>query len=342
MQCLRTLVFLFISSSTLLSICGAVTKVEVLHQTTTVQGQPLVASTKVPDRSNDQQTIKFLGPQLKNGLQFTGSLIQAKNDYSNYIVQSETGIEKNLKSSFNSIETSGSIAVDYTRGQSVYSLNRSQTLSESPFSNVFHSASYAYQFNHQLSQIIFQHSTGSLSQPLTYFTDLRTAQRRKKPTELSVRSYTGTIDQVLTEKSKILFEVEVNEKSDRPQAIIYRGRSSYAFTQDDFLRADLAFGKESRDRQLQDDRGYFELSSYELSYSKYITYDWSAQARYGLVVEVEDNPQNSRKEQVATDIFGIDVGYEGKQWGMSLTAQQFASNVKFSSSSFGGRFSWNF
>jgi hypothetical protein len=149
-------------------------------------------------------------------------------------------------------------------------------------------------------------------------------------------------EQVVNSRMRVKAQLELNQKTDRPTSAGVLLKSSIAISNRDFLRFDLARHEESRNESLQDERGYFNLNSAEMIYSRYLTYDLTLSAGYGLIVEKEDNPQNLRKDQMASDVYSLGLTYQGVEWTAGVNLQDLVSNLDYSASVYGGQFSWNF
>lgn len=305
-------------------------------------GSANVRSTRAAERTSTLQSLVITGPQLGNGFRFSGSMIQAKNDYSAYILQAEDGSESVLSSSFDEPETSGSVNATFTSSRYTLSADRNQTLSSSPLKSAVNSFTAGMSFNEQLTHVRIQHGFGQLTQPKTYFTDLRTAQRRVRPEQIQIQSSAISLDHVLTERIKIRTLIDFNEKSDRPSSLGYQLGAALAIDSKNFLRSDFAYASENQMQALKDERGYFDLLSAEFTYSRYINYDWIISASYALVVEKENNPQALRHDRMASDLYSLRSTYDSGRWSAGVNLQQLLSNVEYQSASYGGHFSWSY
>ncbi len=312
------------------------------HQTATLKGTPSNSPNRAPDRQGQTSSISATSPMIAKSFQISTEIIQSKNDYTSYIVQDDQGKERNLRETFDQTEVSGKLNLDYRHQQTLFSLQRRQSLSESPFYFYSNSISAAYQFNTQLSQVSLQYTTGLSKQPLSYFTDLKTAERRQRPTNIDIKNYALTLDQVVTEQLRSQIQIDLSEKSDRPTSQGITLKSSFAATSRDFFKFKANQASEQTRDKLTDEKGYFALTGYEAQYSRYLTYDLTLNVAYGLLIETEDNPQTLRKDRVATDVYSVKAEYSGDAWTSSISLSSLVSNVDFSSSTVGGQFSWSY
>ncbi|MFN7904628.1 MAG: hypothetical protein ACK5P5_05545 [Pseudobdellovibrionaceae bacterium] len=293
------------------------------------------------DQNGSSTDLSITSPRLKSGFQFTGKMKQTKNDYSDYLIQDELGAETKLSSSFDRAEAQGGLSLEYVFQNLSWNFDHEFNLGPTPFASSYTKLSQSVQLNHQLTEVQFEIGQGQVEQPLNYFTDLKTGTRKQRRTSLDLRTYSTSVEQVLHKRIRGQLQVELNEKSDRPTSFGISMKSAVAISDRDFLYFDLVRRSETRDDRLQDERGYFDLNSGEIKYSRYLTYDFTLSAGYGLVVEKEDNPQIFRKEQIAIDVYSINLDYQGVQWSAGIKIQELVSNVEYQSSLYGGQFSWN-
>ena len=346
MQRLRTLTVILTIGATLIFNCQSMaassSQVDVLYEVSEVSGDPSATSNRNLKRQGSVQTINMKTPLLHDTLQISASLSEEKNDYRNYIIQNQNGQEHALSDDFKSPELKGSVGLDYQFKQGSLSLQRSQNLSESPFASHLHSIALTTQLNENTTQVYFQHSFGQSQTPSSYFTDLKTAERKERIRNIQTQTYIAGADQIFSERFKAGLEFSLNERSDRPRAAGGTVKAAYALTSRDFLRVDLKQIQESRGNSLKDDRGYFDLTGSELIYTRYVTYDWSVSASYGIVIEIEDNPQIPRKDKIASDVYSLDSTYQGGSWSAGVLLQMIKTNVDYTSLTAGGQFAWNF
>lgn len=344
MQRLRSLkILILVLTFISLSAMGqAPYKVDLQYQATEIRGVPSAVSNQDIQRQGAQRTVSVLSPQFKNGLQIKTSIVDAKNDYKDYVIQEQSGRERSLGDDFKSSELSGSLRFDYSLKQFLFSVERSQSLSASPFSYNLNSIGLTAQLNQNLTQVYVQHGFGENIIPQSFFTDLKTAERKERQQKIQIRNLTLGASQVLTEKWKSAIEFSFSQKSDRPEAVGLDLRTSYSVSAKDFLRFDLRQIQESKNKTLQDERGYFQLRAAELAYTRYITYDLALSLGYGLVVEQEDNPQVPRKDQIASDVYNLKADYQGQSISAGVSLQSIATNVDYSSLTAGGQVSWSF
>ena len=337
--CAVTALILF---STFVAFGASGPQVQINSLTTQTTGQATIE--KKPGENQTGQTlgVQVTSPRLKSGLQITTTYNQIKNDYSSYVIQDQNGTEKKLGSTFQQSESQGSLALDVSFQNLSASLSVDSSLGPTPFPSRFYQLTQTTQFNHQLTEVSWSLGSGKMEQPLSYFTDVQSGERKQRPTTLDFRTYAISAEQVVSEHLRAQIQLEANQRSDRPTATGLQIQSAYAVSERDFLRLHLLRRQESRQDRLQDDRGYFDLSGGEISYSRYLTYDLVGSAGYGLIVEREDQPARLRKDQLATDVYTLKLDYQGVKWSGGLKFQQMASNLEYSSSSYGGQFAWNF
>ncbi len=318
------------------------TQVQVSTLTTQTAGQASVEKKPTENLTGQSYALEISSPRLKSGLQITASYRQIKNDYSNYLIQEENGREKKLSSTFDQVESQGSVSADFSFQNLSANLTADTSLNPTPFPSRFFQFSQTTQLNHQLTEIRWNLGSGQMKQPLSYFTDVRTGERKQRPEQLDFRTYGVSAEQVVSESMRVQFLLDMNQRSDRPSATGVQIKSAYALSDRDFLRFHVLRRQESRQDRLQDDRGYFDLSGGELSYSRYITYDLVGSAGYGLIVEKEDQPARFRKDQMATDVYSLKIDYQGMKWKGGLSYQKMESNLEYASAIYGGQFSWVF
>jgi hypothetical protein len=338
-QCLCALIILITSH---FGFAQSKTNFGISHQSSSLQGSPSNSPNRIADREAQQSSITITSPMLAKKYLISTRINQTKNDYSSYILQNELGEETSLRNTFNQTEVSGQVGVDYRQVNYGLNLQRRQNLNQSPFSFGYSSVTPSLQFNSQLSQISLQYTFGQARQPISYFTDLKTAERKQRLTELDLKNYSFIFDHILTERIRGQIQFDLSEKSDRPTSHGLTVKSSVALSAMDFIKLKANQVSEQTQDTLKDDRGYFSLVGYEIQYGRYITYDLMLNLGYGLVVETEDNPQTLRKDRIATDVYSLKSEYLGNDWTASLSVNYLISNVDFSSTTFGGQFSWNY
>lgn len=292
-------------------------------------------------REGFQQYISLQSSRF-SGFKISSTYVEMKNNYSNFILDNQEGVESKLGDAFNQPERNGTLSVDYTKSQLGFNLTHSGSLSESPFKFNLSKLSQTTRFNHDLSQITVAYSFGQVAQPLSYFTNLVTRLRQARLEQINLNNISVSWDQIQSYRLRTNVMVETNEKSDRPRSVGVVGRASYALSDRDFIRGETAYYTELRSFSLRDERGYFDLYSGELTYSRYLTYDLVLNFTYGLVVETEDNALAFRKDRFATDVYTLASTYQGTDWSAGLRLQQLVSNLAFQSTIVGGQFTWVF
>lgn len=347
MQCMHAIkimipLIIFILCSAQDFAFAASTQVQVGSQVTQTSGQVAFDKSNMKKYSGHATDFQVTSPRLSIGMQITAAVKQFKNDYSNYLLQEESGKQSSLQNTFDQTESQGSVAFDWIRQNHNLTFSHETNVTPTPFPLELTQLAYAIQLNHQLTTLRTKVGRGSLGQPKSYFTDLTTGERKQRATHIELRSYTLSAEQVVNADMRVSAQVELNQKMDRPSSLGILVRSSVALTDRDFLRWDLARHEESRTEKLQDERGYFNLSSGEMMYSRYLTYDLTFSVGYALIVEKEDNPQSFRKDQMVSDVYSLQFGYQATQWTAGLKIQELVSNLDYASSVYGGQFSWNF
>lgn len=341
MQCLRALIIILVSSI-LSSEAFSQASLNLTTQISSVSGATVATLPQSQRTSGTQQNITITSERLKKGIQISNSIIQSKSDYSNYIIQDEMGVESPLGKEFDSAELSNTLSIDYASSRFGINLSNSRSISDSPFSFNFFKVTQTANFNDLLTQVFISYGFGFVDQPLSYYTDLSNASRKARPITLNSRTITLGIDQVLSSKLRTYIELETNEKTDRPRFYGLSNGYSYAFSGRDIFKFEVSRAQELKSYSLKDERGYFSSSSAELNYSRYISYDFYMTVGYGLVVETEDNPQSSRKDQLAIDVYTLAMNYQGKNWTAGLKTQKQLSNLNYKASLVAGDFSWIF
>lgn len=308
---------------------------------TSASGNNSVLFPQAPQRNGFQQIISAKSPRVYD-LLVQISYFDIKNDYSNFQIQDRLGNSITLDKTFNKPEGSSSISLDYASGDYNSNLSFNSSVTDSPFRFSILRFFQNIRINSDLSQLSFAISYGNLSQPLTYFTDISTAERKFRPQNLILNDIQIKFDQVLSSILRAALVVESNSKSDRPRSLGLTARVAMALSSKDFIKTEFSNFSELRAHPLKDERGYFDLYSGEVNYSRYLTYDWYVSISYGLVVEHEENKAAFRLDQMATDIYTLATNYQSVNWSGGFRYQKLFSNLDFESSSFGGQFTWIF
>lgn len=326
------------------SLCAVAAGTQVQVSTLTLQtsGQTSLDQKPAENQTGQTYAVELTSPRLSSGLQITASYRQIKNDYSNYILQERNGTEKQLGSTFDQLESQGTVAADLMYQNLSVNFSVDSSLNQTPFPSRFYQLTQTTQLNHQLTEVRWGIGTGKMEQPLSYFTDVRSGERRQRPTLLDFRTYVLSAEQVMTDRLRAKLQLDLSQRSDRPSSTGVTVRSAYAVSERDFIHLQAMRRQESRQDQLQDDRGYFDLSGAEASYARYLTYDLVGSVGYGLIVEKEDQPARFRKDQMATDVYTVKLDYQGVRWSGGLKYQQMSSNLDYASNSYGGQFAWSF
>lgn len=341
MQCLRALILaglLFISSSALAESA----EITLTTQATSTQGSVSVTLPQSQRRDGFEQSLKILSSRLKPGFRLSAQVYQSKVDYSQYRIQDQNGREKPLSSEFDSYEQDGEVGVEFAKSWLSFNTSHRRSLSESPFHHNLTTLSPSAILNSGLTRVVSSYSFGSMDQPLSFYTDPISGRRKSRATSLDSNTASLAVDQVLNSKSRAFFQFESNSKTERPRLYGITARTAYAITGKDILKLEAARFFENRNENLSDERGYFDLTSGELLYTRYLTYDLTTSVGYGLIVEQEDNPQVQRIDQVATDVYTVAFDYTGDSWNAGVKYQQQVSNIEYTASLLGGRFSWVF
>lgn len=316
-------------------------QVQVSHQQTETQGQPIISSRDQRESRRSEQSLSINLPEL-NKIKSTLAVLKSQEDFSRYVLQDERGLESNLGSSFNGEELKLQGKFEAQISSLTTRASHTRTMSDSPLASAKSSLGLSKSFNHQFSEVGLDYQFGEQKRPLSYFTDLANGQRRERATRIQFQSYQLSFQQVLHERIKARLTLENSVQTDRPDAIGYQIQTSVAASSRDFIRLGYREIREQDRVSLKDDRGYFQFKGYESMYSRYLSYDWSVGLGYGLLVEQEDQPQLRRRDQMAADVFLLETGYQGNSWNGKLRYQQIASNINYRSQILGGEFSWNF
>lgn len=339
MQRLRALIFLNLAAVTALAEPA---EISLQTQMTSVSGNPSIAFPVSQEREGFQQTLTAQSARISSGFRFMGAISNSKTDYSSYSLQDELGNETFLNSQFNAPERSGTLGIDFDKSITAVNLTHSESLGKSPFPYRFTQLRQTTRFRNALTQLHILFGTGEVQQPLSFYTDAKTAERRNRPTRLPSNKLSAALEQIVTSRLKVYLSAEGSDKADRPRSYGGTLRAGYSVTSRDFVKTEFNHFNENHQDPLKDDRGYFSLQSAEVSYSRYLTYDWVTAIGYGLVTEIEDNPQNGREDQFALDVYSVAVNYQGSSWTGGVNLQQQNSNLSYQSFQLGGQFLWNF
>lgn len=315
------------------------TQVQLSSRVSETQGLPVIEQRSVTASQKNEQDL-FIQMEPSRSLSVDLSVHRSQEDFANYILQNEDGTTRKLEPGEDHL--SGQSGLRYQNGDWTAGLSHRRSLSSSPLAQSTTSLSLAKSFNHQLSNLEILHDRGLQRRPLTYYTDLLNGARRARPTEVGYDSTALAWEQVLSERMRVKVRGEVSEMTARPQALGFQVQSAFAFSSKDFLRVGYLQMREQDQLPLKDDRGYFSVQGYETKFSKYISYDWSIGAGYGLMIEKEDNPQNRRIQQMASDIWSLESDYKGSSWVVRMRYQQLVSNINFASQIFSGDMTWEF
>lgn len=305
-------------------------------------GTVIVTDTRNESRSNVSTGLTYSTKRFKNGVRLSVRQETIDNDYSNYILSDVNGTERNLEDEFKGSEASLAVNANWVQGRHSLDLELGQSYQESPFAQKNFAVRAGQSFAEGLHRVSVQISAADLDQPVNYFTDLRTAQRRQRPVQIRAETLRLLSELTHSEQVKGAYSVVYNKKSDRPDMFGVEGKMAYAVNSRVFIYATLSAELEDRSQALLDDRGYFQQNSAGIGAGYYLRYDWLLQARYDLSVEQEDNPQNQRKDQMAVDSFQLKAQYKSRSWIAALEVGHQTSNVSYRSDNIAGDFTWTF
>ncbi len=341
MRSLCTLVYI---SMTLAAFRPHAEPLEVIARTSlnSTSGNPSIQTPKSEKRGGSVSTVTVNSPRFINGVRLSLGATQQKNDYSNYSLRDGNGGETVLSREFNKPESSFAAGVDYLRGSWGVSLNSNASIGESPFTRVQNDLGFSYSFMGDISQLNLKISHSKQEQPKNFYIHPKSGRETSRPTQIEYDGLTLGLGTVHTEKIRATYQLSLGKQSDRPSSYGAGGLVQYALSRNDFLGIEVSRYTENQQETLKDERGYFDLSSVEFGYSRYLTFDWLISTKFGLVVEVEDNPQVLRKDQFALNVSTLGIQYEGKQFIAELTAQYMDSNSAYRASSGGGQVTWKF
>lgn len=317
---------------------------ELTVQTRVVEdsGAVIVTDTRNESRSNVSTGLTYATERFKNGVRFSVRQEIVDSDYSNYILSDVNGVERNLESEFSDSEASLAVNANWSQGRHNLDFEMGQSYGETPFAQKSFIIRAGRSYDEGLHRISMQVSAGDLNQPINYFTDLRTAQRRQRPTQIRTQTLQLLSELTHSEQLKGAYSLVYNQKSDRPDMFGVEGKIAYAVNSRVFINAILSADLENRSQALLDDRGYFQQNTAGFGLGYYVRYDWLLQARYALSIEQEDNPQNQRKDQMALDSFQLKTQYKSTEWIASLEIGHQTSNVSYRSDLIAGDFTWTF
>lgn len=339
LNAIRTFVFINMITSIAMAIPS---EISFSTLSTEISGNPSLEFPSSQKRDSNQYIVSIKSPTISEYFRIKTEVTAKKEDYSNYSIQDSLGNTHFLNSDFDKNETSGLLAVELTKGIYGLSLSQISQIGDSPFrSNQTEFSSYIL-LNQGLSQIGFSLSNGKTSQPQNYYTELSSGILTPRPSKISSNSIGVYLDQTISELWKTNIRIETSTKTDRPRSLGLVNRHALALSSRDFANVELAYYAESTNENLRDERGYFTLNSAETSYSRYLTYDLSLDVAYGLIVEKEDNPQNQKIGQFASDVLSVGIAYQGKTWRGEFNTQKLNSNIAFNYINYGGNISWTF
>lgn len=305
----------------------------------TVVGDPRSLSSGQKD--SYEVSVLTSSERSASGLRISGGLIQTRNDYANYLIYSRDGKESSLGSSFSGLERQAKGSVDYKNKWFGLNVGYGATIGTTPFMSRQWHISESNQLWDGFSTLSFEFQQNQKSQPLSYYTDPGSAARVAYATQITSRNSSIAWEQIMSENWRARWKTSFLTQTSRPFSLGNELFQSFALDQSNFLMLDLSKYSDSHGAIL-DDRGYFDVKSMDLKYSHYLNYDWVISGSYGLVVEKEDNRKTSKITQLATDVFAVNLGYEGKAWKFEISPQYTQSNQNYKSYAMNGSMTWTF
>lgn len=280
--------------------------------------------------SRISQSVKMKIEDIKNYFTVNAGLTHATPDYSNYLIETNTGQDVPLSSLPQGQlgdEYSANANLTFSSAQHLATLGWDGSLNPSPFSSQAVSASYIEGFFNKTTLLGVRTRYYEAHQPDSYYIAIDyTTQER--PQLLHGNDTALTLSQVLNETWKVGIEASTGQRlEDRPRNVGLTLKQAYALSDRVFTRLELNRINELHSYTLKDERGYFTLSAAELTLSYEPWVDFLASITYGYVVENESDPRTSREVQVGSDQYGIGLKYRKRDWTFELQSGYRLTNT---------------
>jgi hypothetical protein len=288
-------------------------------------------------------TLSYQGENLYSGFDLGAAVIVAKPDYSNTYIRGRDGSQTLLSESYpEALEQSARLSVGWTRKSHFISLQGESTLSRAPYSTQSLQLRLRESFANKTT---FIGATGTLvnqSQPESFFIN-RDFKTKARPTVVHGNEVTASVEQILTSRWKAHLELSTSKREEeRPRNFGGRLKQGFAITSRIYSQLELAMVDENQDEALKNERGYFTLQSGQVTLITEPVYDLLVSASYGLVREVEYDPNNGKKIQVGTDLYGLSLRYDFGKWDVNVGGTYGVTNTPRNLTSVSGGIGWKF
>ena len=304
-------------------------------------GSPQIGSLSQNRRNGFQSQINFNSSRNDNGLKAYFGAINSKNDYSQYMLQDDLGNTRPLSDTFNKDENNLALGLDYSKNENSLYLEIGQSISETPFRSESVSVNYSRKINRDLTVLGFDYSNANATQPKSYYIEISNGRRLSLPEKIKTDIFGLNVEQIFTERIKAYAQIDFISQTARPDALLFTQRTALALNENSFLKYELNAGIENKNQIPQDGRGIFDLLYNEIAFNRYISYDYLVGFGYGLLVESE-TAVNGQVDQIASDIFQLQLAYQGKKLRIEINSQILLSNTNYNLQNYGGSLDWTF
>jgi len=262
-------------------------------------------------------------------------------DYSRYLVTDRSGNVTSLSDQYSTPESVARAGVDYYVKDFSFSIDGSQTASDTPFPGYMGKFTSAYTNYAAGAKYSLQFSRSDHELPLSYFVNPDTFQTELRPSRNLEDRESAAWEQILSERAKAKLEGFTAQRPEsRPPYVGAEGSIGFALTDTTALLGKIGIAHEIRGTILYDDRGYFDASWAQLEYRIEPSYRWSVSTLFDTILESETPRGYFPEQKIGTDTLAVQARTRGKNWELGVKALGSLANTGYQDFQLGMDLSW--
>lgn len=306
------------------------------------KGQTIVTST--PQANN--LSLKSFGVSASSGLienayRLRFSTLQIKRDVSNYFFIDRFGETTSLNTLYDGKESIFGGGGDFIYKKWTFSLDGQNTVSDSPIGakSLTSKAQYGNYDSGTNASLEFQ--TQDFKRPPSFFRTVETNQLGSLPEKNKRYELKLVLDQLLSEQQKVTAFLKGGRSPDENRKNFGGGLKTYwSLTDSISLFGALEHQKDIKGSLPKDNRGFFNLTSYEAGLGYEITYDLIIKLIAGTTVEYESARGINSRQLVGTDSYALAFTFKKSRYALKLMSKIEESNTGYKSFQMNGGFLW--